>query len=84
MNKSEQKKAKDKFIRSMCRRTQQVRIDSGYTQPEMAEALGILNVTYSKYESRSPLKQYLIPKFCELTGFSSWYLLTGKLDSKGK
>jgi len=72
-----------KFNEAICRRTMQIRQDMGLTRKAMAEAVGCTEFTLQKYEIRSPLPHHLIPKFCELTGFSSWYLLTGQAREPG-
>lgn len=52
------------FNGAFCARTKELRIARGWTQMQMAEALGIEKAAYSKYENRSPLPHWLIPRFC--------------------
>jgi DNA-binding XRE family transcriptional regulator len=40
------------------------------TQKQMADAIGIEFETYKKYETRSPMPAYLIPRFAEVIGQS--------------
>lgn len=56
------------FNEDFCARTKQARERRGYNQIEMAEALGIVADTYSKYERRTPLPHRLIPRFCLICG----------------
>ena len=55
-----------RFKKDFCRRVRSARILAGLTQGEAAEKLGVKEDTYSKYERRSPMQHYLIPKACEL------------------
>jgi len=43
----------------------------------MARALGIREDTYYRYETRTMLPHYLMPRFCELTGVTADYLING-------
>ena len=43
----------------------------------MARALGVREDTYYRYETRTMLPHYLIPRFCELTGITVDYLING-------
>lgn len=52
------------FNVAFCARTKELRKARGWTQAQMAEALGIEKAAYSKYENRSPLPHWLIPRFC--------------------
>lgn len=63
-------------------RLKRARIDADLTQREMAERLGIPEPRYAKYENRSPIPAYLVPKVCEVLGMTSWYLLTGKFNEE--
>jgi DNA-binding XRE family transcriptional regulator len=41
------------------------------TQDEMAKALGITRAAYEKYETRSPLPHWLIPRFIKIAGIAA-------------
>lgn len=56
------------FIRNFRQRTKELRINRGYTQKDVAEFLGIPLEAYKKYENRSILPQFLMPRFCKLVG----------------
>jgi transcriptional regulator with XRE-family HTH domain len=69
----------DKIIRNpIAVRTRKAREATGRTQEEMAGLLDIPLERYNKYETRSALKQELIAKFCQLTGITEKWFLTGK------
>ncbi len=65
-------------------RLTRMRNTTGMNQEDFAKALGIKRDAYSKYESRagSVLPMYLIPRLIQITGFESWYVLTGQPGSK--
>lgn len=44
---------------------------------EMARALGVREDTYYRYETRTLLPHYLVPRFCELTGVTIEWLMNG-------
>lgn len=44
---------------------------------EMARALGVREDTYYRYETRTMLPHYLMPRFCEITGVTVDYLING-------
>lgn len=56
------------------------RLRGARTQLQMATLLEIEFEAYKKYETRSPLPQYLIPKFAMIVGCDIAYLLTGKSE----
>lgn len=66
------------FENSLCERVRALRDGKGWTAEQMAIALGIPPDRYRKYENRSPLPQWLIPKFAQITDRSIEYVLTGK------
>lgn len=66
-----------KFNDAVCQRTLQARLALNMSRKQMSEALGCSEASVQKYEIRTPLPHHLIPRFCELTGLSSWFLLTG-------
>lgn len=57
-----------KFRRDFCRRVRAARVLAGMNQPEAAQALGVKEDTYSKYERRTAMPHYLIPKACHFFG----------------
>ncbi len=63
---------------AFCKRLQVIRDGTGLSQGEFAKLLGIHKDTYAKYETRSLMPLYLIPRVCEVAAIDSWYLLTGK------
>ena len=69
------------FKKNLILRTRQARKSSGYTQNQMADALGIERAAYAQYERRSMLPHSLIAEFCELTDIDCTYFLTGKNTS---
>jgi transcriptional regulator with XRE-family HTH domain len=56
----------DSFTQDYIRRTKQAREESGYSPEEMADFLNLKFDTYLKYEYRTPLPRYLVPRFCSL------------------
>jgi len=66
------------FEDALCARVKRLREEKGWTAEQMAIALGIPPERYRKYENRSPLPQYLIPRFALVVDRSSEYILTGK------
>lgn len=81
MGMDEKNKKSARYLKSFCARIASAREGAGYTQQEMADALGIKRDAYSKYEFRSLMPHHLIPAFCRLTGFGPWYILTGQPDT---
>lgn len=66
------------FDEALCARVQELRDGKGWTQDQMALALGIPAERYKKYENRSAMPQYLIPKFAQIVDRSIEYVMTGK------
>lgn len=66
------------FNDQLCARTQRLRIEREWTQQQMAAAIGVPFERYKKYESRSPMPPYLIPRFAQVLDRSISYILTGK------
>lgn len=63
----------------ICERTAKARLDAGYReQKDMAKALDVDYGLYNKYETRSKLRNDLIPKFLELTSVRYEWLIAGK------
>lgn len=70
---------KSAWIRGYCDRLKRARIDAGYeTREKFAEAIRVPKETYTKYENRSPLPAWLIPRVCKALQLDSWFLLTGR------
>lgn len=70
------------FNAALCQRVKGIRESKEWTAEEMAVALGIPVHRYRKYESRSPIPHYLIPRIALIAGRSVEWVLTGK-DRKG-
>lgn len=66
------------FNEALCGRTRRLREEKNWTAEQMATALGIPADRYRKYESRSPMPQYLIPRFALIVDRSVEYILTGR------
>lgn len=61
--------------RELIARVAETREAAGYTKKQMAQALDIEYETYRKYENRSPMPHYLIPRFALITHSRMEYLL---------
>ena len=66
------------FNDAYCARVQRLRQDRGWTQDQMATALGVPVDRYRKYEVRSPLPHYLVEQFSLLVDREIVFVLTGK------
>lgn len=68
------------FNEALCARVQSLRKTKGedWTQERMASILGIPPDRYRKYENRSPMPLYLIPRFAAVVDRSIEYVVTGK------
>ncbi|WP_066770015.1 helix-turn-helix domain-containing protein [Sphingobium sp. CCH11-B1] len=66
------------FNDMLCARTARLRVEREWTQAQMATAIGVPLDRYKKYETRSPLPPYLIPRFAMVVDRSVSYILTGK------
>jgi transcriptional regulator with XRE-family HTH domain len=60
----------DPFSIRFCERTRAIREAMGWSQKEMAHALGIPLENYKKYEKRTPIPHRLITRYCLITGVS--------------
>lgn len=67
-------KFKDDFLA----RTAAAREAVPFTQDEIAEVLGMSQPKYAKYEKRTPLPHYLVPRFCLACRIDHAWLFTGK------
>jgi hypothetical protein len=63
-------------------RTALAREKAGYTQGSMAEALGMEQSKYSKYEVRTELPHHLIIPFCSLCDVSPAWLFTAVVEAR--
>jgi len=72
------------FNTALCGRVRQLREAGGWTQEQMAEALGIPADRYRKYETRSPMPAYLIQRFASIVGRHIEFVLTGKDPARRK
>lgn len=66
------------FNDEMCERIQRLRIERAWTQQQMAAAIGLPHERYKKYETRSPMPAYLLPRFAQVVDRTVSYILTGK------
>jgi len=79
MAKKPDKSGIDPYTLAVVGRTTKARNDSPYkTQEEMASALGIQRDRYATYETKRIIGKQFIARFCELTGISEAWLLTGE------
>ena len=62
----------------ICKRTRTARENAGFEQKDMPDILGVTLDAYNKYETRSPIRQDLISKFCRITGVREAWLLSGQ------
>jgi DNA-binding XRE family transcriptional regulator len=66
------------FKKAFLDRTAKLREGWGGSQADMAEALGIRTSNYEKYETRTPLPHYLIPRFAQIVEVEISFLFTGR------
>jgi hypothetical protein len=66
------------FNDAYIRRIKTLREALGWTQEEMATALGVPLDRYKKYETRSPLPPYLVERFALIVRREPCFVLTGK------
>jgi transcriptional regulator with XRE-family HTH domain len=76
----------DEFIfnNDYCGRVKRFREETNMSAAEMADLLDIPADRYRKYESRSPLPVYLVPKFCRIVGCDLEHLILGKARDRMK
>ena len=72
------------FNDAYIRRIKTLREALGWTQEEMATALGVPLERYKKYETRSPLPPYLIERFALVVRREPFFVLTGKAQRPTK
>lgn len=68
------------FDDQLCARVQRLRLERGWNQRQTADAIGVSFDRYKKYETRSPMPHYLIPRFAQIMDRSIAYIMTGKDD----
>ena len=64
--------------RAYITRTRKAREDSGKTQDEVADYLGLARPTYTGYENARPMPGKYVAKFCAITKTMEKWLLTGQ------
>jgi transcriptional regulator with XRE-family HTH domain len=69
------------YQRGVRRRIRNIREAMGWTQQEMASALGIPLETYRKYELRSMMPLHVILRFAQITHHSLDYIISGQYQS---
>lgn len=68
-------------LKTIPERVKYARKEAGYTsQTKMAEAMGITREAYAWYETTRDITTEHLPKFCDLTGFSVKWIVTGEED----
>ena len=70
-------KAAQSLVADISARLKAERIASGRSQGSFATELGLTESRYAKYENRSPVPIWLLPRICALLGLEPWELLTG-------
>lgn len=66
------------FNDQMCARIQRLRKERDWSQQQMATAIGVPFERYKKYETRSPMPSYLVPRFAQMVDRTMAYILTGR------
>lgn len=72
------------FNNHFIERIARLRAERGWNQAQMAAAIGVPFERYKKYETRSPMPHYLLPRFAQQVDRDIEYLLTGKMASPAK
>lgn len=70
--------SRTEYLAALTARIRKLREAKGWTQAEMATALGVPEERYRKYENRSALPIYLVEKLSLITGRSIHFIVTGK------
>lgn len=70
------------FKRAFTGRVRRLRESLGWERKEFAKEMGVTPARWIKYETRTPLPHYLVPRFCRTFGVDVWYLFTGEHASK--
>lgn len=66
------------FNDRLCARIQRLRVERDWTQGQMATAIGVPLERYKKYENRSPMPGYLVPRFAQIVDRTIAYIITGR------
>jgi transcriptional regulator with XRE-family HTH domain len=66
------------YVAEITARVRKLREAKGWTQAQMALALGVTEEAYRKYEGRTPLPLALVERFALITQRSVLYVITGK------
>lgn len=66
-----------RYKREFTARIRRLRKEKGWTQAQMATALGVSTEAYRKYEGRTPLPHALLERFALVTERTVHYLVTG-------
>jgi hypothetical protein len=66
------------FNEALCARTRALRDGKGWTAEQMATVLGVPPDRYRKYENRSPIPHYLVPRLAGICDVTIEYILTGR------
>lgn len=72
------------FNARFCERIARLRFERGWTQEQMATAIGVPHERYKKYETRSPMPLYLLPRFAMQVDRDLEYLITGRAAPQAK
>jgi transcriptional regulator with XRE-family HTH domain len=70
------------YVAAFTARIQKLRDDKGWTQQQMAVALGVPLGTYKKYESRTLLPHILLERFSLIVDRDIGFLVTGKAPKR--
>lgn len=66
------------FNEALFKRMRALREGLGWTQTDMARALGVSPANYQKYETRTPLPHFLLERFALIVRRDLTYVLTGR------
>jgi transcriptional regulator with XRE-family HTH domain len=66
------------FNRALFDRMRKLREGLGWSQTDMAKALGVPPANYQKYETRTPLPHFLLERFALIVRRDLAYVLTGR------
>lgn len=66
------------FNNALFARMRALREGLGWSQTDMAKALGIPPANYQKYETRTPLPHFLLERFALIVRRDLAYVLTGR------
>ena len=66
------------LAKAYIKRIRDLRIARGLTQAEMAVALGLPVERYKKYETRSVMPPYMVPRFAAIVGRTVEFVISGR------